>query len=114
MARLTPAEIDEITTLLLKTEEPDVADRLTDWERDFIVSITEQFSNTQWLSPEKQIPKLKAIVEGPTDGSRREDRRPISRPQKLSYGSGEAAGPPSRRYSGFDGEGSEDKSGDND
>lgn len=110
---LTPTEADEVAQLLIKCEQPDVADRLTDWERDFIESVTEQFANTNWLSPEKQIPKLRQIVEGDS-GTSRENRRAISRPKKLSYGSGEAAGPPSGGFSGFGGKGPENQSGSDD
>jgi hypothetical protein len=106
---LTPEQTDEVVKLLQQTEEPDVADRLTDWEKEFIQSVAEQFSNINWLSPDKQIPKLKQIVEGERGETRRENRRSVSRSQRVSYrGSGEALGSPRGGFSGFGGSGEED------
>jgi hypothetical protein len=80
---LTPEQQDEVVKLLRQTEEPDVADRLTDWEKEFIQSAAEQYANISWLSPEKQIPKLKQIVEGtgkrPNEDREERDRHPINR-----------------------------------
>lgn len=81
MPRLTPTEIDEITSLLTKTEEGDVQDRIDDWSKSFIASATEQFANTQWLS-DKQINKLKDIVEGRDEKPKERGR---SGPGKTSY-----------------------------
>lgn len=108
MAKLTSAQADEISSLLLKTEDADVADRLTTWEKDFIADIAEQYSNIEWLS-EKQIGRLTKIVEGDPDGSSRENRRAISRPKRTSYGSSEALRPASGGFSGFTSESPKDK-----
>lgn len=105
---LSPEEADEVGRLLLRTEDPDVADRLTDWEKGFVQSVAEQYSNISWLS-EKQINGLKKIVEGEANGQTdRTDNRRFSRPSKLSYGSSEAAGRNPGFFSGFGGEGEED------
>jgi hypothetical protein len=82
---LTPEQHDEITRLLSASEEPDVADRLTPWEISFIESIAKQFSDRGWLSPDKQIPKLKQIVEGSDDKTGRRSPK-FGRPTKTSYG----------------------------
>lgn len=110
---LSVDEHDEVVKLLMRCEDADVADRLTDWERGFVQSVVEQFANTNWLSPDKQIPKLREIVEDEGGSSRAGNRR-FSRPTKLSYGSSEAAGPPRGGFSGFGRKGPEDQSGGDD
>jgi hypothetical protein len=87
MPALTDKEKTEIQELLKEAESPEVVDRLSQWEQNFVNSVSEQFQNTGWLSPEKQIPKLKEIVEGRDARAGGERSRKYSRPSKLSYGS---------------------------
>lgn len=105
MPRELPTELkDEVVRLLLSTEEPDVADRLTDWERSFVESAAQQFSEIGWLSPDRQIPKLRQIVEGSDDRSGRRSEK-FGRPRKTSYGDAT----PVNRSGGFSGFGSENE-----
>lgn len=113
MPRLTSQEIDEVVELLKAADEPDVIDRLTDWEQNFLPSVAEQFARTEWLS-ENQINRLKQIVEGRDGRSDRQGGSTFSRPKKLSYGSGETNRSSGGGFSGFDRSRSGDKSGDND
>jgi len=92
MPRLSAQETDSITSLLSKSEESSVQERLSKWEEEFLASVAEQFANTSWLS-EKQIDRLREIVEGTGRGTSGEGSRPISRPKKLSSVQAKLQGP---------------------
>lgn len=110
MAKRTPlkqSEKDEIVELLKKCEEPEVADRLTDWERNYLADITEQYANVEWLSPDKQIPKLKQIVAG-ENGPREARSGSSSRREGFSGRRYEGHRPSGGGFSGFNRSSEED------
>jgi hypothetical protein len=96
---LPDKEKEKISHLLKQAEEPDVVDRLTEWEQGFLSSVTGQFESKEWLS-EKQVERLEQIVEGNDGRSGRDSRRNNPRPSRLSYSPSDAT---QRRHGGFAG-----------
>jgi hypothetical protein len=103
MARtLSESQLIEVADLLKKVEELQVTDpeRFTAWESEFISSVSNQFSAMNWISPEKQLPKLREIVEG-DNGPRKKSRDLRSRGKKAHSRTDEDHRPGGGGFSGF-------------
>ena len=53
----------QIANLLSEANEPDVVDRLSSWEEEFVENVSDFFAEKGFLSDNQQE-KLKEIVEG--------------------------------------------------
>lgn len=107
MPNLKQTEKDEISSLLSKIEEPEIADRLNDWEENFLSSVSDQFSRTEWLS-EKQIDRLRKIVEGDNGTSEKGRGSTFGRPG-FSYRDPETTRPRGGGFAGFARKSAEDQ-----